>query len=116
MPRDGAITLSDVRQPTLELICDQCGRRGRYGVPRFLAKHGNAKPAATRQSPRPNAIATHRFRRAERAWPRGPRPVRPAEAIFGEALRELTERVALFYEEAGRDWFSTQPTLKPARR
>ena len=32
-------------------------------------------------------------------------------AIFGEALRELTERAAFLYEEAGRYWFSTQPTL-----
>jgi hypothetical protein len=32
-------------------------------------------------------------------------------AIFGEALRELTERAAYLYEEAGRYWFSTQPTL-----
>jgi hypothetical protein len=35
--------LSDVRQQTLELICEQCGRRGRYSVARLLAKHGNAK-------------------------------------------------------------------------
>jgi hypothetical protein len=32
-------------------------------------------------------------------------------AIFGEALRELTERAIYLYEEAGRYWFSTQPTL-----
>jgi predicted AAA+ superfamily ATPase len=32
-------------------------------------------------------------------------------AIFGEALRELTEQAAYLYEEAGRYWFSTQPTL-----
>ena len=32
-------------------------------------------------------------------------------AIFGEALRELTERATYLYEEAGRYWFSTQPTL-----
>jgi predicted AAA+ superfamily ATPase len=32
-------------------------------------------------------------------------------AIFGEALRELSERAAFLYEEAGRYWFSTQPTL-----
>jgi hypothetical protein len=43
MPRDGTMILSDVRQPTLELICEQCGRRGRYSVARLLAKHGNAK-------------------------------------------------------------------------
>jgi hypothetical protein len=32
-------------------------------------------------------------------------------AIFGEALRELTERATYLYEEAGRYWFSTQATL-----
>ncbi|HVU21971.1 MAG TPA: DUF499 domain-containing protein [Rhizomicrobium sp.] len=32
-------------------------------------------------------------------------------AIFGEALRELTERATYLYEEAGRYWFSTSPTL-----
>ncbi|SEP49898.1 hypothetical protein SAMN02990966_07447 [Rhodospirillales bacterium URHD0017] len=32
-------------------------------------------------------------------------------AIFGEALRELTERATYLYEVAGRYWFSTQPTL-----
>jgi uncharacterized protein len=32
-------------------------------------------------------------------------------AIFGEALRELTEGATYLYEEAGRYWFSTQPTL-----
>lgn len=32
-------------------------------------------------------------------------------AIFGEALRELTERATFLYEEGGRYWFSTQQTL-----
>ncbi len=32
-------------------------------------------------------------------------------AIFGEALRELGLRATYLYEEAGRYWFSTQPTL-----
>ncbi len=43
MLRDSAVTLSNVRQPTLELVCDQCGRRGRYNVARLIAKHGDAK-------------------------------------------------------------------------
>ena len=37
-------------------------------------------------------------------------------AIFGEALRELSQRATYLYEEAGRYWFSTQPTLNRARR
>lgn len=32
-------------------------------------------------------------------------------AVFGEALRELAERATYLYEEAGRYWFSTKPTL-----
>jgi hypothetical protein len=43
MPRDDAMTLSDARQPALELLCEQCGRRGRYDVAKLRAKHGNAK-------------------------------------------------------------------------
>jgi hypothetical protein len=37
------LTLSDVREPTLTLICQPCGRRGRYDVERLMAKHGDAK-------------------------------------------------------------------------
>jgi uncharacterized protein len=32
-------------------------------------------------------------------------------AIFGEALRELSEGATYLHEQAGRYWFSTQPTL-----
>lgn len=32
-------------------------------------------------------------------------------SAFGEALRELKERATYLYEEGGRYWFSTQPTL-----
>jgi hypothetical protein len=39
MPRD-YLTLSDVRGPTLSLVCAPCGRRGRYNVERLIAKHG----------------------------------------------------------------------------
>ena len=39
MPRD-AITLADVRSPTLTLVCEPCGRRGHYNVERLIAKHG----------------------------------------------------------------------------
>jgi hypothetical protein len=43
MPRDGALTLSDVRSPTLSIVCEPCGRRGRYAVARLLKKHGDAR-------------------------------------------------------------------------
>ena len=32
-------------------------------------------------------------------------------SVFAEALRELSQRARYLYEEAGRSWFSTQPTL-----
>ena len=38
-PRD-AITLADVREQSLELVCQPCGRRGSYNVERLIAKHG----------------------------------------------------------------------------
>jgi hypothetical protein len=43
MPRDGALTLSDVRGPTLSIVCEPCGRRGRYGVAGLMEQHGDAK-------------------------------------------------------------------------
>jgi hypothetical protein len=39
MPR-GYLTLSDVRSPTLSLVCQPCGRRRRYNVERLIAKRG----------------------------------------------------------------------------
>ena len=43
MPRDGAMTLSDVRRETVAIVCEPCGRRGRYRVERLMAEHGDAK-------------------------------------------------------------------------
>jgi alkylhydroperoxidase/carboxymuconolactone decarboxylase family protein YurZ len=37
MPLDGSLTLSDVRSPTLALLCEASGRRGRYNVERLLS-------------------------------------------------------------------------------
>jgi hypothetical protein len=42
LPRDGALTLSDLRSPTLTIVCAQCNRRGRYSVERLMAEHGDA--------------------------------------------------------------------------
>jgi hypothetical protein len=42
MPKD-AFTLSDVREPTLTIVCQPCGRLGRYNVEGLMAKHGDAK-------------------------------------------------------------------------
>jgi hypothetical protein len=43
MPRDGSLILSDVRAPTLTIVCERCGRYGRYRVDKLMAKHGDAK-------------------------------------------------------------------------
>jgi hypothetical protein len=43
MPRDGAITLTDLQAPFLHLVCAPCGRRGRYAVARLIAERGDAK-------------------------------------------------------------------------
>jgi hypothetical protein len=40
MPRGGAAILSHVRGPTLTILCEPCGRRGRYNVEQLIAKQG----------------------------------------------------------------------------
>ena len=50
MPGDGSMILSDVRSPTLGIVCEACARRGRYNVEKLMAEHGDAKlidPLAT---------------------------------------------------------------------
>jgi hypothetical protein len=42
VPKD-ALTLLEVRQPTLTIVCELCGRRGRYNVEKLMAKQGDAK-------------------------------------------------------------------------
>ena len=43
MPRDGAIVLFDLRQPTLSIVWEPCGRSGRYSVAKLMEEHGDAK-------------------------------------------------------------------------
>lgn len=43
MPRDGSLVLSDLRAPTLSIVCEPCGRRGSYNVARLMEEHGDAK-------------------------------------------------------------------------
>ena len=43
MPRDGALTLSDVLSPTLSIVCEPCSRHGRYSVARLVEEYGDAK-------------------------------------------------------------------------
>ncbi len=42
------------------------------------------------------------------AWPA---PAERSLPTFGDALRELKERANYLYEDGGRYWFATQPTL-----
>jgi hypothetical protein len=43
MPRDGARTLSDLREPTVTIVCEPCARRGLYAVGRLIEEHGDAR-------------------------------------------------------------------------
>jgi hypothetical protein len=40
MPRDGSLTLSDLREPRLTIVCWRCGRYARYNVARLIAAQG----------------------------------------------------------------------------
>jgi hypothetical protein len=50
MPSDGALTLSDVRGPTLAIVCRPCVRPGAKAVARLLEGHGDAKPTDLMQT------------------------------------------------------------------
>jgi hypothetical protein len=43
MPRNGALTLSHVRGPTLGIVCQPCAGHRRYAVARLIQEHGDAK-------------------------------------------------------------------------
>jgi hypothetical protein len=38
MPRDGS--LSNIREPMLTIVCERCGRYGRYNVARLISAQG----------------------------------------------------------------------------
>jgi hypothetical protein len=41
--RPGTRTLSDIREPTITIVCAPCGWRGRCAVSRLVEKHGDAR-------------------------------------------------------------------------
>jgi hypothetical protein len=41
--RDGSYVLSDLRSATLSILCETCGRSGRFTVSKLMAEHGDAK-------------------------------------------------------------------------
>jgi hypothetical protein len=61
--RDGALVLSDVRGPTLSIVCEPCGRRGAYSVARLMERHGDAKLTDLLQTlancPKANSVSIH---------------------------------------------------------
>src|SRR4029077_16243598 len=63
MPRDGPLVLSDVRAPTLTIVCEPCGRRGQYNVERLMAEHGDAKLTVLLQTladcPKARSVSIH---------------------------------------------------------
>jgi hypothetical protein len=60
MPRD-FITLADIREQTLTLVCEPCGRRGRYNVQRLIAKHGPDTRLPELKTILANCAKTHAF-------------------------------------------------------
>jgi hypothetical protein len=53
MPRDGSLTLCDLRGTTLSIVCAPCGKRGRYSVAKLIVQHeakltANLNPRATK--------------------------------------------------------------------
>ena len=43
MPREGALTLSDVRRPSLTIVCEPCAKFGYYNTAWLMKQYGDAK-------------------------------------------------------------------------
>ena len=41
MPRNGSLTLSDVRKPTISLVCSACNRRETHPVAKLIERYGD---------------------------------------------------------------------------
>jgi hypothetical protein len=65
MPRECALTLSEVRAPVLSVVCEPCGRRERYDVERRMRQYGwDAKltdllPALVVDCPNRGSVSIH---------------------------------------------------------
>ena len=61
--RDGSLILSDLRQPTIRVICGPCGRRGSYTVAKLMERHGDAKLTdllvGIAQCPKARSVSIH---------------------------------------------------------
>jgi hypothetical protein len=87
MPRDGALTLSDL--PRSYLVCGACVRRWRYAVAQLIAAHGRRQaprsPGETRQLPVGSRV------RRPRSLPGAFRPFGSARANLA-AGRKMSRR------------------------
>jgi hypothetical protein len=77
MPKHGALTLADVHEPHLFLVCKLCNRRGQYRVASLLAKHGDAVLADLRgllsaDCPKRASFSVHYRCQALFEFPNGP--------------------------------------------
>jgi hypothetical protein len=43
MPQEGALTLSDVRRPSLTIVCEPCAKFGYYNTAWLMKQYGDAK-------------------------------------------------------------------------
>ena len=97
MPRDGALTLSDVRDPALSIVCEPCGRRETYDVARLMERHGDAKLTDLLQTlancPKARSVSIHDRCRAvfERLslWPSALAKLLP-ESELADAQAQMT--------------------------
>jgi hypothetical protein len=97
MPRDGALTLSDVRDPALSIVCEPCGRRETYDVARLMERHGDAKLTDLLQTladcPKARSVSIHDRCRAvfERLslWPSALAKLLP-ESDLADAQAQMT--------------------------
>ena len=73
MPLDDALTLSDLREPTLTIVCAPCGRRGRYSVARLIERYGDAQLPGLRAEitgcPKARSVSFRDPCRARYEWP-----------------------------------------------
>jgi len=80
MPRNSALTPSDLSGKYLHIVCEPCAKRGRYAVERLIAEHGDVKLTdlltALASCPKTKARASMTVARrgSRRASPRRLRP------------------------------------------
>src|SRR6516165_3973516 len=80
MPRDGAITFRDIagRLSVLRVLCDKCGRRGRYHLHRLIERFGidaklfdwsdDSRPTSRESTPGISTTGAARGARSSQNW------------------------------------------------